>query len=470
MKFPIANLVGKGFDGASNMSGKDEGVQQHLTTAGATKSTYFHCFPHRLNLVLEKSVDTVPAVNDVFDIIGSIYRYLEGSPKRHALYERKLREKGIMKGKITLHSLSDTRWAAKSDNLETVINTMPAIVEILKEMSIEGESAADGLLVRMLKFKFILACFVLKKCFALCKSVSEYLQFKEMDLVSAVSGVQSLKQALQDIRNDAKLDEFVQEADNYCQLSHFKVTSFEEGVSKRKRTIPAHFRNGSEISYGESSAVQEDQTDPSLYQKNRFRRDMYFPSLDRLISELDGRFSSQACAILLQASTFHSTKLMEHNVGKVKQLAAFYDVDSERVGSQFTLFSKSTEVELWKKEYGDYLKDKERAEKDKAIQMPQKWLCFPSLLKIFAKNGLSNPFPELFEVVKIIATLPVTVASCERAHSKVKIVNTYLRASMSDQRLEHLIEVSIERDIADKIELDSLLELFKTSGNRKLAL
>ena len=62
------------------------------------------------------------------------------------------------------------------------------------------------------------------------------------------------------------------------------------------------------------------------------------------------------------------------------------------------------------------------------------------------------------------------VASCERAHSKVKIINTYLRASMLDQRLEHLMRVSIERDIANKIELDSLLELFKTSGNRKLGL
>ena len=56
MNLPIGNLVGKGFDGASNMSGKDEGVQQHLTAAGADKSVYFHCFAHRLNLVLEKSV------------------------------------------------------------------------------------------------------------------------------------------------------------------------------------------------------------------------------------------------------------------------------------------------------------------------------------------------------------------------------------------------------------------------------
>ena len=71
MNFPICNLVGKGFDGASSMSGKDEGVQQHLTVAGADKSTYFHCFAHKLNLVLEKSVKNVPYVNDVFDTLAA---------------------------------------------------------------------------------------------------------------------------------------------------------------------------------------------------------------------------------------------------------------------------------------------------------------------------------------------------------------------------------------------------------------
>ena len=72
MNFPISNLVGKGFDGASNMSGKDESVQQHLTTAGADKVTYFHCFAHKLNLVLEKSVNNVPTLNDVQYLISLV--------------------------------------------------------------------------------------------------------------------------------------------------------------------------------------------------------------------------------------------------------------------------------------------------------------------------------------------------------------------------------------------------------------
>ena len=59
LKLPLVDLIGKGFDGAANMSGKDEGVQQHLTQAGAEFSIYFHCFAHRLNLVLEHSAENI---------------------------------------------------------------------------------------------------------------------------------------------------------------------------------------------------------------------------------------------------------------------------------------------------------------------------------------------------------------------------------------------------------------------------
>ena len=77
-------LVGKGFDGAANMSDKNEGVQQHLFDAGAELSVYFYCFAQRLNLVLEHSVENVSTVKTVFETIGDIYRFMDGSPKRHA--------------------------------------------------------------------------------------------------------------------------------------------------------------------------------------------------------------------------------------------------------------------------------------------------------------------------------------------------------------------------------------------------
>ena len=41
---------------------------------------------------------------------------------------------------------------------------------------------------------------------------------------------------------------------------------------------------------------------------------------------------------------------------------------------------------------------------------------------------------------------------------------------MSDERLENLVHISIERDIADKIELDTLVDAFRLANNRKLPL
>ncbi len=83
LKLPLKDFIGKGFVGASNMSGKDHGVQQHLPAAGPKFSIYFQCFSHRLNLILEHSVQNVPIIKAIFKIIRDIYRFMEGSPKRH---------------------------------------------------------------------------------------------------------------------------------------------------------------------------------------------------------------------------------------------------------------------------------------------------------------------------------------------------------------------------------------------------
>ena len=60
------------------MSGKDEGVQQHLTEASAEFSIYFHCFAHRLNLVLEHSVKDVPTIKAIFETIGDNFASRKG--------------------------------------------------------------------------------------------------------------------------------------------------------------------------------------------------------------------------------------------------------------------------------------------------------------------------------------------------------------------------------------------------------
>ena len=70
----------------------------------------------------------------------------------------------------------------------------------------------------------------------------------------------------------------------------------------------------------------------------------------------------------------------------------------------------------------------------------------------------------------MVATFPATAASCERIHSRINIINNYLRAAMLPERLEDLVQISTECDIADKIELEKLVEVFRLANHRKIPL
>ena len=174
------------------------------------------------------------------------------------------------------------------------------------------------------------------------------------------------------------------------------------------------------------------------------------------MSELDKRFSDQACDLLSDAAAFYSQHLSPTNVHKVGNLAKFYKLDEKLVGQQYLLFSQSIIYKNWKLDYENHQKNSTKT----------CWMCLPTLLKLFGQNNLHHLYTDLFRMIVIVATLPVTVASCERAHSKVN----YLRVTMSSERLEDLAEIGCERDISDSITLDRIVEAFKLAGERRLKL
>ena len=63
----------------------------------------------------------------------------------------------------------------------------------------------------------------------------------------------------------------------------------------------------------------------------------------------------------------------------------------------------------------------------------------------------------------------MTIASCERSLSKLKIINNYLRVSMGEDRLENLVEISSEQDLSKTVPLSSLVDKFAIN-TRKLPL
>ena len=77
-------------------------------------------------------------------------------------------------------------------------------------------------------------------------------------------------------------------------------------------------------------------------------------------------------------------------------------------------------------------------------------------------------FSNLTVALRILLTLPVTVASGERSFSKLKLIKNYLRTTMTQNRLVNLSILSIEKDIAADIDLTSVVREFAEAKARRV--
>ncbi|XP_063756203.1 52 kDa repressor of the inhibitor of the protein kinase-like [Eleginops maclovinus] len=114
LSIEIADCRGQGYDGASNMSSENVGVQA-LIKKDAPKAVYMHCNGHCLNLVIARSC-ALPVVRNMIDKMKYIVMFFTCSPKREHLLKEVVDKEAHSTGKRKpLIDLSRTRWAARHD-------------------------------------------------------------------------------------------------------------------------------------------------------------------------------------------------------------------------------------------------------------------------------------------------------------------------------------------------------------------
>ena len=70
---------------------------------------------------------------------------------------------------------------------------------------------------------------------------------------------------------------------------------------------------------------------------------------------------------------------------------------------------------------------------------------------------------------RILLTISVAVASTERTFSKLKLIKSYLRSTMSQKRLNELAILSIEKKkILENLEYKNLISNFASQKARRL--
>jgi len=71
---------------------------------------------------------------------------------------------------------------------------------------------------------------------------------------------------------------------------------------------------------------------------------------------------------------------------------------------------------------------------------------------------------------RILLTIPVTVASAERSFSKLKLLKSYLRSTMIQERLNGLATIALESDALENINYEDIIGDFISRNTRRMML
>lgn len=79
-------------------------------------------------------------------------------------------------------------------------------------------------------------------------------------------------------------------------------------------------------------------------------------------------------------------------------------------------------------------------------------------------------FPNTTITYRILLTIPITVACVERSFSKLKLLKSYLRSTLTQERLNGLALMAIENNLLDNIPYEDVTKKFMSMNTRRITL
>lgn len=425
----LSYCVGIGTDGASVMTSEESGSVTKIQSE-AVSAKRLPCYNHALNNSISKC-NKIRSINNAVGIMKEVIHFYNQSAKRNAVLTEHIGGK--------LVSLCETRWVDRHDAVILFFCALPEIVDSFTEISEwkESESAKKAVLYinSITSTEFIFSCVCLVDILKRTLPLSKLLQKPNLDLNKASNAVTDTLTCLKDRRRNCD--------DHFTELYLEALTTSEKlGVQLKMPRVVKSQRHRENY---EAETVME-----------YYRMSMYIPLLDNVITDLQTRFSEENLLcfdlnLLMPANmlnTNDSEKCLKLNVRLQKVCQNFKTLlprDSEAV--------LEGELSIWKAKWS--------REKEEGMKIPN---CAIEVLKCCDEDI----FPTVRTLLQILITLPVSVASAERSFSSLKLVKSWLRTRMVEERLNGLCLLYIHRDI--EVNVENVIERYAKGGKRRLDL
>lgn len=289
---------------------------------------------------------------------------------------------------------STTRWNFKSRCVVTVFTHKNDIIACLEQIIDDSESdkptlrQARGLKNYLQDYDFNFWLDFYNKIMPSCDILFNQLQHREIDAIKVQTYINTFKSVIQHVRNSIDHDHYREETQD----------DDDDGpISKRPR-------------YNDRNVIVAKEV------------------CDLMLTSIDDRFS---CNDHVTIGSLFEPKLF------TKYQLLFPDKEVQIAAKMFCI----NEIQL-------------KHELKVIYNRPD--FCNASgaltLLRCFYDNNLTSVFPESVKLLKIICTMPMTTAECERCFSTLKRIKTFTRNTMKQERLSALAMCSIERKLVQETE------------------
>lgn len=410
-------------DGAANVSGVHTGLQSRLK-AIEPRAIHVHCTAHSLSLVVQDTMKEVPAIRDFLVLIRELIGFVRSSPKRQACFESLQAADNTQNP--SLRPFCPTRWCCRISSLKTILNNYSVLMRFLndtKNQKDEAGAKSKGFLKSLQSFESLFIIKLLIEVLDRIETLNATLQKISLHLQTVANNINTVKQIIATQRTDEKFQVVWKSA---VDLAH--TLELDEPKTPKIRRKPIKIDDSSNEPHQFSSPAE-------------FYRKIYFEVIDKVVGSIEQRFTKNAMTHLSNMEIF-LTEQNDISSNASNYVKEFYgdDFDIDRL-----VLHRNMLLDIAKT-------------KNVTLDNIEDVVSFINSHSESTKEMIS----EVIKFLKIVLTIPVSTCTAERSFSALRRIKTYLRSTMTQQRLNDHMVVHVNGEMADDLDLEEIADTFIT--------
>lgn len=442
MNIPISDCRGQCYDGSSNMSGSKSGVATQIAKE-EQRALYIHCFGHALNLAVADSIKESKVCCDALETAIEVTKLVKFSPKRNALFDQIKSEDEDSFGS-GIRSFCPTRWTVRGESIASILDNHSVLMQLWDEC-LETRLKPDikgrivGVQAQMVQFHRLFGLKLCERVLKVTDNLSRTLQLESLSAAEAHQLAEMTCTTLRSMRTEEAFDLFFQRMELLRQEA-----GAQEATLPRKRKTPRRCETGNAEAY-HSSSVEE------------YYRKIYFEVIDSAASRITDRFDqpgyatySNLEALLLKAA--HKEDF-SHEINEVTSVYKD-DLNTSELKTQLEIFGATFD---------------DSPDTSASTPRPSKIHDVIKHLKSLSTSQ-THLLEQVYRVCRLLLVLPATNATSERSFSVMRRLKSYLRSTMSQPRLNHVMVLNIYKELVDELDLRAVATEFVGSNEHRLRL